>query len=136
MPPPLQVPPTKVLEAQSLLDQAEKRANAFTFFGLAGSTQTKLEDASDLCAKAGNLLKTEKQCKAWLIIANDTLTFYYYLSLHLMLEGKEAADAYQRSADYLVRSGDRDEAANRLLDAAKCLRKVSPEGSIVQNYII
>ena len=60
---PLNVPSNKVIEADTLLERAVNKANSFTFFGIAGSKQSNIEEAADMCAKAGNLYKTEKKCK-------------------------------------------------------------------------
>lgn len=65
MPPkaPLNVRSNNEIEAESLVDQAEKKSTAFSFFGLVGgSQQSRYEDAGDMCAKAGNLYKIEKKC--------------------------------------------------------------------------
>ncbi len=60
---PSSVPSNKEIEALTLLERADKKANAFTFFGLTGSKQSQLEEAADLCARSGNLYKTEKKCE-------------------------------------------------------------------------
>jgi hypothetical protein len=70
---PLNVPSNKVIEADTLLERAENKANSFTFFGIAGSKQSNIEEAADMCAKAGNLYKTEKKCKWRLHVSVLTL---------------------------------------------------------------
>lgn len=61
---PLDVPSNNEIEASTLVERAEKRAASFSFFGLGGSAQSKNEEASEMCAKAGNLYKIEKKCRA------------------------------------------------------------------------
>jgi hypothetical protein len=58
----MNVPSNNEIEAATLVERAEKRINSFSLFGLGGSTQVKCEEASEMCAKAGNLYKIEKKC--------------------------------------------------------------------------
>ena len=58
----MNVPSNNEIEAMTLMERAEKKATSFNFFGLAGSQSSKFEEASDMCAKAGNLFKIEKKC--------------------------------------------------------------------------
>ena len=120
---PLNVPSNNEIEAATLLERAEKKvclqyiqififkATQFNFFGLMGSKSAQFEDAADMCAKAGNLYKIEKK---W----------------------KEAGDAYVKSVDFLMRLDDRDEAANKLVEASKCYRKSSPNGLMCSGFVI
>lgn len=102
---PLVVPSNNEIEAEALLERAEKKSKAFNFFGLAGSKQSQNEEAAEMCSNAGNLLKIEKK---W----------------------KEAGDAYVKSAEFYFLAEDRDEGSNRLLEAAKCYKKSNPEEAV------
>lgn len=117
--PPLIVPSNKEIEANTLLERAEKKANAFTLFGLSGSKTANTEEASDMCARAGNLLKAEKKCQLTCRGGADFCCL-----------GKEAGDAYVRSADYLIQINDRDEGANKYVEASKCYKKSNPEDAL------
>lgn len=91
-------------EARELLEKASRKNSEFTFFGLVGSREAKLEEASDMCAKAGNLYKIEKK---W----------------------KEAGDAYMKAADYALQMDDRDSASSQMVEASKVYKKINPEGT-------
>jgi len=125
MPPPV-VPSNNEIEADTLMERADKRANAFTFFGLAGSQQSKYEEAGEMCAKAGNLYKIEKKC-----LSTMTTSRWSHEHVYCMCVGKEAGDAYMKSAEYLMRTDDRDEAANKMVEASKCYKKSNPEGNFI-----
>ncbi|KAI3635482.1 hypothetical protein MIR68_006120 [Amoeboaphelidium protococcarum] len=102
---PNSIPSNKEIEAQTLLERAEKKVNSFGFFGLGGSRESKLEEAADMCAKAGNLYKIEKK---W----------------------KQAGEAYEKAADYALQMNDLDVASSNLVEASKSFKKVSPEEAI------
>jgi alpha-soluble NSF attachment protein len=101
----LEVPSNNEIEAMSLLDRAEKKATEFTFFGMAGSAASKAEEAAEMCSKAGNLLKIEKKFK-------------------------ESGDAYLKAAQFSLKANERDEAANKYVEASKSYKKVNPENAI------
>lgn len=99
---PLDVPSNNEIEASTLMERAQKRATEMTLFGLMGSREMKLEEAAEMCAKAGNLYKIEKK---W----------------------QEAGTAYQRAAEYAMQHDDKDAASSSLVEASKAYKKTSPE---------
>jgi alpha-soluble NSF attachment protein len=99
----MNIPSNKEIEAKTLIERAAKKVGEFNLFGLLGSRESKMEEASDLCAQAGHLFKIEKK---W----------------------KEAGEAYAQAAEYVMQTQDRDSAANHLLEASKCFKKTNPEG--------
>lgn len=96
----MQVPTNNEIEAERLLERAEKKATGFSILSfLGGSSQSsKFEEAAEMCSQAGNLLKIEKR---W----------------------KESGAAYMKAVEYLEKTDDRDEAASKLVEASKCFRK-------------
>ncbi|CAM9831970.1 unnamed protein product [Choristocarpus tenellus] len=72
-------------------------------------TSTKYEDAAESFKKAGNCYKISQM---W----------------------KEASEAYGKAAENYQLSKDDHETANAHLDAAKCLKNVSP-GDAIESYL-
>ncbi|KAJ1509358.1 hypothetical protein HMI56_006838, partial [Coelomomyces lativittatus] len=87
-------------EADMLIEKGEKKLNGGILSSLFGGN--KFEEAEELFSKAAHQYKLAKK---W----------------------KEAGNAYLRSADMQIRLGERDEAANRFLDASNVFKKISPE---------
>ncbi|KAJ1516618.1 hypothetical protein HMI54_008776 [Coelomomyces lativittatus] len=90
-------------EADMLIEKGEKKLNGGILSSLFGGN--KFEEAEELFSKAAHQYKLAKK---W----------------------KEAGNAYLRSADMQIRLGERDEAANRFLDASNVFKKISPEEAI------
>lgn len=107
------------MEAEQLLERAERKATEFNFFGLAGSRESKLEEAAEMCARAGHLLKIDKFCTVF--------SYSDFQDIMLFLIGKESGDAYSKAAEYALQMDDRDAASNNLVEASKCYKKSSPE---------
>ncbi|KAJ3313723.1 hypothetical protein HDU76_002559 [Blyttiomyces sp. JEL0837] len=83
-------------EALALLAEAEKCANYKGWFGA-----NKLDEASELYAKAGNCFKLAKKFK-------------------------EAGDAYMSQGYILCRMGEKDEASSAYINASKAFKKTNP----------
>ncbi|TFK57134.1 vesicular-fusion protein SEC17 [Heliocybe sulcata] len=89
--------------AQSLIEKADKKANAST--GWFSSSSTKWEEAGDLYQQAANAFKIDKLFK-------------------------EAGDAHAREAECRENSKEGNEAANAWWNAAKAYKRVNPELAI------
>ncbi|KAI9090806.1 soluble NSF attachment protein [Phlyctochytrium arcticum] len=87
-------------EGRNLLAEAEKKAAYKSFFG-----GNKLEEASDLYAKAANAFKLGKK---W----------------------REAGDAFMSQGGVLLRMNERDEASSAFLNASKAFKKNSPQDAV------
>ena len=98
-------------DAVNYLNQAEAKVKDKGWFGLGNG---KLEEASDLYAKAANAYKLVKMC-----------TFFVLL---LMSQGKEAGDAFMQQGKTLEKCGEKDEAANAYVNASKAYKKTHPKG--------
>ena len=88
--------------AQSLLAQADKKANSSGGFFSFGSSSTRHEEAGDLYQGAANAFKLESR---W----------------------KESGDAFCKAADMALKAGDKDDAATRFYDASKSYKKSHPD---------
>ncbi|KAL7747230.1 vesicular-fusion protein S17 [Sorochytrium milnesiophthora] len=87
-------------DADFLMEKADKTLNAGFLRSLMGGN--KYEEAEELYTKAANQYKLAKK---W----------------------KEAGDAFVKSADMQIRLSERDEAAQRFLDASNAYKKSNPE---------
>lgn len=87
-------------EARNLIEQAEAAAKPKKWL-LFSSAPDYLE-ASELYNKAGNAFKS---CKEW----------------------QSAGDAFRRSAELEIKSGDTEDSSRKLLSAASCYKKCDPK---------
>ncbi|KAJ3051357.1 hypothetical protein HK097_007653 [Rhizophlyctis rosea] len=87
-------------EGRLALQEADKKAQYKGWFG-----SNKLEEATDLYAKAANAFKL---AKLW----------------------KEAGDAFVKQADVLNKMNERDEACTAYLNASKAYKKASPHDAV------
>lgn len=92
--------------AQSLLAQADKKANSSGGFFSFGSSSTRHEEAGDLYQGAANAFKLESR---W----------------------KESGDAFCKAADMALKAGDKDDAATRFYDASKSYKKSHPDLAVM-----
>ena len=105
--PPREVPSTNELEADQLIEQAQKRAqpsamaNLFSLLG-ASTQSSRMEEAAELASKAGNLYKIAKK---W----------------------SKSGLAYRSAASYLLKAEELDEAAAKLVESGKSYRKAVSE---------
>ena len=90
------------MSAQSLLAQAEKKANSSGGFFSFGSSSTKFEEAGDLFQGAAIAFKTESR---W----------------------KESGDAFCKAAEMAIKAGEKDDAAQRFQEASKMYKKTHPD---------
>ena len=86
------------LEAFDLLEKANKKATATSWFG-----GNKFDEAAELYKASGNKFKQVKQFK-------------------------EAGDAFIKAADMAIRLKEPDEASSRYISAAGCYKQCSPKG--------
>jgi len=94
------------MSAQSMLAQAEKKANSSGGFFSFGSSSTKFEEAGDLFQGAAIAFKSESR---W----------------------KESGDAFCKAAEMAIKAGEKDDAAQRFQEASKMYKKTHPDLAVM-----